>query len=72
MVERYRREHLFPYGIAIGYVGLGDYGSALDWLERAVEVRDPSIPLYLLSDPMLDPLRSDARFKRLLRRVGLG
>jgi serine/threonine-protein kinase len=71
LVERYRREHLFPYGIAIGYVGLGDYGSALDWLERAAAVRDPSIPLYLLSDPMLDPLRSDARFKRLLRRVGL-
>jgi len=55
--------------IALIYVGLGDREAALDWLDRAYDARfNPSILLR----PAFDPLRSDARFKELMHRIGLG
>ena len=54
--------------IALVYVGLGDHDQAMVWLNKAYEARfNPSILLR----PSFDPLRSDARFKDLRRRVGL-
>ena len=55
--------------IALIYVGLGDRDAALDWLDKAYDVRfNPSILLR----PAFDPLRSDARFGELMHRIGLG
>ncbi len=55
--------------IALIYVGLGDREAALDWLDKAYDARfNPSILLR----PAFDSLRSDARFKELMRRIGLG
>ncbi|MET4804071.1 winged helix-turn-helix domain-containing protein [Bradyrhizobium sp. LB11.1] len=55
--------------IALIYVGLGDRDAALDWLDKAYAARfNPSILLR----PAFDPLRSDARFKGLMHRIGLG
>ncbi|MDN5000863.1 tetratricopeptide repeat protein [Bradyrhizobium sp. GCM10027634] len=54
--------------IALIYVGLGDRDAALDWLDKAYAIRfNPSILLR----PAFDPLRSDARFTELMRRIGL-
>ena len=54
--------------IALIYVGLGDQDKAMIWLNKGYEARfNPSILLR----PAFDSLRSDARFKELLRRVGL-
>jgi TolB-like protein/DNA-binding winged helix-turn-helix (wHTH) protein/Flp pilus assembly protein TadD len=54
--------------IALIYVGLGDQDQAMLWLNRGYEARfNPSILLR----PGFDPLRSDAQFKDLLRRIGL-
>jgi TolB-like protein/DNA-binding winged helix-turn-helix (wHTH) protein/Tfp pilus assembly protein PilF len=54
--------------IALIYVGLGDQDQAMFWLNEAYEARfNPSILLR----PAFDPLRSDARFKDLGRRIGL-
>jgi tetratricopeptide (TPR) repeat protein len=54
--------------IALIYVGLGDQDQAMSWLNKAYEARfNPSILLR----PAFDSLRSDARFKELLRRIGL-
>jgi TolB-like protein/DNA-binding winged helix-turn-helix (wHTH) protein/Flp pilus assembly protein TadD len=54
--------------IALIYVGLGDQDQAMVWLNKGYEARfNPSILLR----PGFDPLRSDARFKELLHRVGL-
>jgi TolB-like protein/DNA-binding winged helix-turn-helix (wHTH) protein/Flp pilus assembly protein TadD len=54
--------------IALIYVGLGDQDQAMIWLNKAYEARfNPSILLR----PAFDPLRSDARFADLLRRIGL-
>jgi hypothetical protein len=49
-------------------VGLGDHDQAMIWLNKAYEARfNPSILLR----PAFDPLRSDARFGDLRRRLGL-
>jgi TolB-like protein/Tfp pilus assembly protein PilF len=54
--------------IALIYLGLGDQDQAMIWLNKGYEARfNPSILLR----PAFDPLRSDAQFKDLLRRIGL-
>jgi TolB-like protein/DNA-binding winged helix-turn-helix (wHTH) protein/Flp pilus assembly protein TadD len=54
--------------IALIYVGLGDNDDAMFWLSKAYQARfNPSI----LVRPAFDPLRSDARFQDLVRRIGL-
>jgi tetratricopeptide (TPR) repeat protein len=54
--------------IALIYVGLDEKDQAMAWLEKAYAERfNPSI----LIRPCFDPLRSDPRFKDLLRRIGL-
>jgi TolB-like protein/DNA-binding winged helix-turn-helix (wHTH) protein/Flp pilus assembly protein TadD len=54
--------------VALIYVGLGDQDQAMILLNKAYEARfNPSILLR----PAFDPLRSDARFQDLLRRIGL-
>jgi len=54
--------------IALIFVGLGDNDQAMIWLNKAYQARfNPSILLR----PAFDPLRSDARFQDLLRRIGL-
>jgi TolB-like protein/DNA-binding winged helix-turn-helix (wHTH) protein/Tfp pilus assembly protein PilF len=54
--------------IAIVYVSLGDTDQAMNWLEKGYEERfNPGVLLR----PGFDPLRSDSRFQKLLRRIGL-
>jgi TolB-like protein len=47
----------------------GDVAAALDKIDEAYAKRDPGL-LWLRNDPLLDPLRSEARFKDLLSRLG--
>jgi TolB-like protein/DNA-binding winged helix-turn-helix (wHTH) protein/Tfp pilus assembly protein PilF len=54
--------------IAVIYTALGDRDQAMTWLEQGYEERfNPGVLLR----PGFDPLRSDPRFKTLIRRVGL-
>jgi len=48
----------------------GETNAAFDWLDRAIQARDPGVS-YLLWDIMMDSLRDDPRFERTLERVGL-
>jgi tetratricopeptide (TPR) repeat protein len=57
-----------PYNIALIFAGLGEKDQALAWLERAFAERSTWMP-YLKVDPGLDSLRSEARFRDLLRRM---
>jgi len=52
------------------YVGLGENERALEWLERAFQEHSSGMH-KLKVDPRLDPLRGDARFTDLMRRMGL-
>jgi len=54
--------------IALVYVGLDQKDQAIAWLEKAFEER---FSPWVLMRPAFDPLRSDRRFRDLLRRIGL-
>ncbi len=56
--------------MAVAYAGVGATGPALAELEKAVEQRDVTL-VWLGTDPRLDCLRAEYRFKELLRRIGL-
>ena len=68
--EQSKRRHVSAFLIAVVYIGLGEKNQALDWLEKAHEERNNSLP-FLNVDPIFDSLRSVARFQDLLRRIGL-
>jgi TolB-like protein/Tfp pilus assembly protein PilF len=66
--DRQSRHSSTDANIGLIYVGLGDRDQAMIWLDKAYQARfNPSILLR----PAFDPLRSDARFQDLLRRIGL-
>jgi TolB-like protein/Flp pilus assembly protein TadD len=65
------RRFVSAFDFAIIYVGLGEGDQAFKWLERAREERSFSMLMSLKAEPRLDPLRSDSRFRDLLRQVGL-
>ena len=52
------------------YTGLGEKSTALDWLDKAYKERNDRL-LYLNVDPMADPLRSEPRFQKLMKRLNL-
>jgi TolB-like protein/Flp pilus assembly protein TadD len=56
--------------IAETHAWCGEKNLALDWLDRAYAQRDTGLSL-LTHDPLFDPLRGEARFKTLLRKMRL-
>ena len=59
-----------PSTFAFGHIGLGDWDAAFEWLDRAIEGRDPLV-MPLTTYPFLDPVRGDARYRALLRKMNL-
>lgn len=55
---------------AVVHIGLGETERALDALEEAFQRRSGGIA-YLAVEPMVDPLRSEPRFRSLSRRARL-
>jgi len=68
--RRSARELVPPVHIAIAYGGLGDVTQGLEWLNRGIDQHDIYIPENFY-DPLLDPLRRDPRFARVLTRMGI-
>ena len=68
MEARHNENPSVAADIALVYVGLGNRDRAMMWLNRAYEAR---FKASILLHPVFDPLRSDARFKDLLGRIGL-
>ena len=62
--------YVSPLYFAAVYTGLGENSTALDWLDRAYTERTDRL-VYLGTEPMADPLRSDVRFAKLLARIGV-
>jgi eukaryotic-like serine/threonine-protein kinase len=67
--EATARRYVPSYYFALVHAGLGERDQALRYLERAYEERS-TVLAYLLIDPRLAPLRGDARFLALARRLG--
>jgi serine/threonine-protein kinase len=59
------------YGAALVLAALGDIDEALHWLDLAYRDHSFWLAYWAGVDPRLDVLRHDARFKTLLRRLGL-
>jgi len=69
--ESSNTNYMPPYCRAIVYVGLGLKEQAFEWLEKAYQEHDLNL-ITLAVDPMLDGLRADPRFTKLLQLIGLG
>lgn len=67
---RSESHYVSPMSFAAIYAGLGEDHEALSYLERAVEARDTSLPVHLLS-PEFDGLRDHPQFHDLRGRIGL-
>jgi len=63
------RSHLPAYFVAANYVNLGDHDAALWALEDSYARREGMVVL-VNTDPRLDPLRSELRFKDLIKKIG--
>jgi hypothetical protein len=59
-----------PVEIAVAYTHAGDHPKALAWLEQAAEERDPFV-IYMKVDPAFASLRSDPRFQKIARTIGI-
>jgi TolB-like protein/Tfp pilus assembly protein PilF len=64
------REYVSPFDLALVALGLDDSKQAFDLLQQAVDEHASAVA-SLAVDPRLDALRSDPRFKDLLKRSGL-
>jgi DNA-binding SARP family transcriptional activator/Tfp pilus assembly protein PilF len=65
-----RQQYVTAYGVALVYESLAQNDSAFAWLDRGVRERTHWL-VWLNRDPRWDPLRTDPRFKSMVRRVGL-
>jgi len=66
-----RDRYVPPHNIALLHNGLGEDEAAIDWLERAQEVRDVLLPAFFTVDPSWDRLRANPRIKTILKGMNL-
>jgi TolB-like protein/Tfp pilus assembly protein PilF len=50
------------------YAQWGNTAEALEWLQKALELRDPGL-VQLKTDPLMDPLRKEQRFQAAMREL---
>ncbi|HKS30242.1 MAG TPA: protein kinase [Pyrinomonadaceae bacterium] len=66
--QKDREDYVKPYFLAMAHAALGEREEALKLFEQAFDDRDHWI-LWFGTEPKLDTLRSDERFKELFRRT---
>jgi len=63
-----KHSYVSSYDIAQIYARMGEKDKTLTWLEKAYDEHDSGL-VSLAVDPLFDSVRSDARFRDLLRRL---
>ncbi|MCC7157040.1 MAG: protein kinase [Bryobacterales bacterium] len=63
-----KRKYVSPYDIAVVHAGLNNRDQTLEWLNKAYEERTGFL-VFVNSDPRFKLLRSDERFRDLVRRM---
>jgi hypothetical protein len=61
--------YVSPYNVARAYGAIDDKPRALEWLERAYQEHNPDL-IELTREPSFASLRSDAKFRELMSRIG--
>ncbi len=69
MLEAVKQTYVPQVQIAFVYAGLEDFPTALDWLERAYEVKAWEIA-FMREEPWLECLNDQPRFKAIVDKVG--
>ena len=70
LTEANKKEELDPGVFVFANLGVGDNEQAIAWLQKGYE-KHSNVLTTLKVEPAFDPLRGDARFQELQRRVGL-
>jgi tetratricopeptide (TPR) repeat protein len=74
VIEELNRKSLHgyvpPFNVAIVYLGMGDSGRAMDYLEQAYSAHSQAL-CWLKMDRMWDPLRKEPRFIALMKKLHL-
>ena len=70
LIEARSRRVVSAWGIAALHASLADVDEAFRWLDVAADERAAGL-ILLRVHPRLDPIRSDPRYRPLVRRVGL-
>jgi len=68
--EASKTHYVPPYFLGVVHAAMGDKEAAFSWLEKAYEEHD-SYLVRLRVEPLMDPLRPDPRFEKLLHRMNL-
>ena len=70
LTEISKHGYVSSYNIAEGYMRLEHKEKALEWLEKAYDEHDSGL-VSIAVEPMFDSLRSEPRFKEIVRRMKL-
>jgi serine/threonine protein kinase/Tfp pilus assembly protein PilF len=65
-----KQQYVSSYFIAVIHLGLGDLNQVFEWLEKAYEERAGFLA-FARVEPMLDAMRGDERFEKLLEKMKL-
>ena len=65
-----RTTYVTPLTALVVYAALTELDAAFEWAHRSIDEHEPMM-LYLKVHPLFNPLRDDARYPALLRRVNL-
>jgi adenylate cyclase len=72
VIEELNRKSLHgyvpPFNLAIVYLGMGDRGRAMDYLEQVYSAHSQWL-FWLKMDPIFDPLRREPRFIALMKKL---
>ena len=66
----YRSRYVCPFEIAPAYASLDQKKEAYEWLQKGVQGR-VNCMIRLRSEPWLDRLRQDVRYRNLSNQIGL-
>jgi serine/threonine protein kinase/Flp pilus assembly protein TadD len=65
-----KNQYVSPYFVAMIHLGLGELNETFDWLDKACEERAGFLA-FARVEPMLDAVRGDERFAKLVEKMKL-
>jgi len=70
LTELSKHSYVSSYSIAESYMRVGEKQKAFEWLDKAYEEHDSGL-VSAAVEPMFEPIRTDPRFKDIVKRMKL-